>query len=39
MWKGWNYNSVNTPIPSILKNHELIMQKQDDEDEEEREGN
>ncbi|XP_057616594.1 putative protein FAM47D [Chionomys nivalis] len=39
MKKGWNYNSVNTPIPSILKNHELIMQKQDDEDEEEWEGN
>lgn len=39
MRKGWNYNSVNTPIPSILKNHELTMQKQDDEDEEEREEN
>ncbi|XP_036031487.1 putative protein FAM47D, partial [Onychomys torridus] len=34
MKKGWNYNSVNTPLPSILKNHELIMQKEDDEDDE-----
>ncbi|XP_052603701.1 protein FAM47A [Peromyscus californicus insignis] len=34
MKKGWNYNSVNTPLPSILKNYELIMQKQDDENDE-----
>ncbi|KAL1766156.1 hypothetical protein HispidOSU_004743 [Sigmodon hispidus] len=34
MKKGWDYNFVNTPIPSILKNQELIMQKQDDEDDE-----
>ncbi|GAB1302923.1 hypothetical protein APTSU1_001816400 [Apodemus speciosus] len=34
MKKGWNYNSVNTPIPSVLKHHEMIMQKMDDEDDE-----
>ncbi|XP_021485970.1 putative protein FAM47D [Meriones unguiculatus] len=32
--KGWNYNSVNTPIPTVLKEHEMKMQKTDDEDEE-----
>ncbi|XP_032744360.1 uncharacterized protein LOC116886983 [Rattus rattus] len=34
MKKGWDYNSVNTPIPSVLKNHEMILQKMDDEDDE-----
>ncbi|XP_052026187.1 putative protein FAM47D [Apodemus sylvaticus] len=34
MKKGWDYNSVNTPIPSVLKHHEMIMQKMDDEDDE-----
>ncbi|XP_031230551.1 protein FAM47E-like [Mastomys coucha] len=32
--KGWNYNSVNTPIPSVLKYHEMMLQKMDDEDDE-----
>uniref|UniRef100_A0A8C6IHC7 RIKEN cDNA 4930480E11 gene n=1 Tax=Mus spicilegus TaxID=10103 RepID=A0A8C6IHC7_MUSSI len=34
MKKGWNYNSVNTPIPSVLKYHEMIQKKMDDEDDE-----
>ncbi|CAH6780363.1 LOC100909677 [Phodopus roborovskii] len=38
MRKGCNYNSVNIPVPSILKNHELIMQKQDDVDDENERG-
>ncbi|XP_050996991.1 putative protein FAM47D [Acomys russatus] len=30
--KGWDYNSVNTPLPSVLKDHEITMQNIDDED-------
>uniref|UniRef100_A0A8C2M3W9 Uncharacterized protein n=1 Tax=Cricetulus griseus TaxID=10029 RepID=A0A8C2M3W9_CRIGR len=38
MRKGWNYNSVNMPILRILKNHEMIMQKQEDVDNEKKRG-
>ncbi|XP_028625772.1 protein FAM47A-like [Grammomys surdaster] len=32
MKKGWNYDSVSTPIPSVLKKYETILQKMDDDD-------
>ncbi|XP_041502507.1 protein FAM47A-like [Microtus oregoni] len=31
MRKGWAYDTVNTPIPRVLKAHELIMQKKDED--------
>ncbi|EDL96069.1 rCG36469 [Rattus norvegicus] len=31
MRKGWNYDTVNTPIPRVLKAHELIMQQKDED--------
>ncbi|XP_038177384.1 protein FAM47A-like [Arvicola amphibius] len=31
MRKGWDYDTVNTPIPRVLKAHELIMQKKDED--------
>uniref|UniRef100_A0A8C6IAM6 Family with sequence similarity 47, member C n=1 Tax=Mus spicilegus TaxID=10103 RepID=A0A8C6IAM6_MUSSI len=31
MRKGWNYDTVNTPIPRVLKAHELIMQQRDED--------
>ncbi|XP_021484256.1 putative protein FAM47D [Meriones unguiculatus] len=31
MRKGWDYDTVNTPIPRILKAHELLMQKKDED--------
>ncbi|KAL1766489.1 hypothetical protein HispidOSU_014524 [Sigmodon hispidus] len=31
MRKGWDYHAVNTPIPRVLKAHELIMQKKDED--------
>ncbi|XP_003515243.1 putative protein FAM47D [Cricetulus griseus] len=31
MRKGWDYDTVNTPIPRVLKAHELIMQKRDED--------
>ncbi|XP_008848706.1 putative protein FAM47D, partial [Nannospalax galili] len=29
--KGWDYDTVNTPIPRVVKAHELIMQKRDED--------
>ncbi|XP_050997721.1 protein FAM47A-like [Acomys russatus] len=29
--KGWDYDTIKTPIPRVLKAHELIMQKRDED--------
>ncbi|XP_059106620.1 protein FAM47A-like [Peromyscus eremicus] len=31
MRKGWDYQTVNTPIPRVLRAHELIMQRKDED--------